>query len=143
MSLLILWDIWVTNDHDYVPFVVIIIWPFSYWWLITGFLTRITRQVAQVTPEQLIPPVHISLSSVVARSVGFYIVLSHPCVSVCLFSLGRCIFSSSIYGFWLPSWCLQAVLLMSYVVGFFVVIVRFVNIAENVDHHCLIFPFIA
>jgi hypothetical protein len=40
----------------------------------------------RVTSELLIPPVDISSSSVVARSVGFYIVLSHPCVSVCLFS---------------------------------------------------------
>ena len=49
---------------------------------------------------------------------------------------------SSVDGFWLPRWCLEACLPMSDVVVC-VVIVCFVNIAEIVDHYCLNFPFIA
>jgi hypothetical protein len=133
MPLLILWDIWVTNDHDYVPYVVIIIWPSPYWWLISGFVTRAIRRVPQVRSELLILPEDMSSSPDFARSVDLYILFAHHCVSFCPLSFVHCIISSSsVDGLWLPRWYLQAFLPMSYVVVFVVVIVRFVKI---VDHH--------
>jgi hypothetical protein len=36
-----------TNDHGYVPFVVITIPPFPHSWFITGFVTRVTRRIPQ------------------------------------------------------------------------------------------------
>ena len=122
---IILWDIWVTNDHDYVPYVVIIIWPFPYWWIISGFVTM----NAWGHP----------------RSVGLYTVFSHHCVSFCLF------FFWPLYYQFFFDWRLMLTTLVSSSFssnviwrGFlFVVSIRFVNIAQSVDHHCLSFPFIA
>ena len=36
------------NDNRYAPFVVITLWFFPYTWLITGFVTRVTRRVTRV-----------------------------------------------------------------------------------------------
>jgi hypothetical protein len=83
------------NDHDYVPFFVIIIWPFPYWWPISGFVTRVLRQVPHARSELLILPEHMSSSPVFARSVGLYILFAHHCVSFCPLSFGHCIISSS------------------------------------------------
>ena len=44
-----LWNICVTNDHGYVPLVVSNIRSFPHSWL-TGFETRVTRQVQLVEP---------------------------------------------------------------------------------------------
>jgi hypothetical protein len=38
----------VTNDHGYVPFVVITIWSFPYSWPIIRFVKRLTRRVPHV-----------------------------------------------------------------------------------------------
>ena len=43
-----LWNICVTNDHRYVPFVVNTSRSFPRSWLITGFVTRLTRRVSLV-----------------------------------------------------------------------------------------------
>jgi hypothetical protein len=83
------------NDHDCVPLFVIIIWPFPYWWLISGFVTWVIRQVPQVRSELLILPEYMSSSPVFARSVGLYILFAHHCVSFCPLSFGHCIISSS------------------------------------------------
>jgi hypothetical protein len=50
----------VTNDHRYVSLVVNTSWSFPHSWLITGFVTRLTRRVPLV--EQLLPtlPEHLS-----------------------------------------------------------------------------------
>ena len=82
------------NDHDYVPFFVIIIWPFPYWWIISGFVTRVIRLVPQVRSELRILPEHTSSSPVFARSVGLYILFAQHCVSFCSLSFGHCIISS-------------------------------------------------
>jgi len=68
-------------------------------WLITGFVTRLTRRVSLVEQELLTLPEHLSsptdISRVrVTRSLALY---------ACF--VARC--SSSIYGFWLPLWYLQ------------------------------------
>jgi hypothetical protein len=44
----------VTNDHGYVPFVVNVSQFFPHSWLITGFVTRLTRRV-QLVEQELIP----------------------------------------------------------------------------------------
>jgi hypothetical protein len=84
-----LWNICVTNDHGYVPLVVN---PFRFLphaWLITGFLTRLTRRVSLVEQELLTPPEHLSshlaFSGVrVAQSSVF-------CVEFCIVSFGHVI----------------------------------------------------
>ena len=66
----------VTNDHEYVPLVVGTFRFFPHSWLVTAFVTRVTRRVSQVEqellnlPEHLIsPPVFIGVH--VARSLVF------------------------------------------------------------------------
>jgi len=48
------------NDHGYVPLVVNTFWSFPHSWLITGFVTRLTRQVPLVEQELPILPKHMS-----------------------------------------------------------------------------------
>ena len=48
-----LWNIYVTNDHGYVPLVVNPSWCFPHSWLITGFVNRLTRRVPLVEQEPL------------------------------------------------------------------------------------------
>ena len=138
---IILWDIWVTNDHDYIPFVVIIIWPLPYWWIISGFVTRVIRQVLQMRSELFILP-ECMRSSPICRFL--HSVFTSLCVLLSFF------FWSLYYNFFFD-WRLMITTLVSSSIsssvvcrGFlFVVIVRFVNIAQSVDHHCLSFPCIA
>ena len=54
------WQICVTNDHGYVPLVVNISRSFPHSWLITGFVTRLTRRVPLVEQELLTLPEHMS-----------------------------------------------------------------------------------
>jgi len=65
---LFLWNICVTNDHGYVPLVLNTSRSFPHSWLITGFLTRLTRRVSLVEQELLTLPVHLSSPPVL---VGF------------------------------------------------------------------------
>ena len=46
-------NICVTNDYEYAPFVKITIWSFFHSWLVTGFVTRVTRQMPHVEQELL------------------------------------------------------------------------------------------
>jgi hypothetical protein len=55
-----LWNICVTNDHGYVPLVVSTSRFFPRSWLITGFVTRLTRRVSLVEQELLTLPEHMS-----------------------------------------------------------------------------------
>jgi hypothetical protein len=48
-----LWNIVVTNDHGYVPLVVNTSRSFPHSWLITGFVTRLTRRVTLMEQELL------------------------------------------------------------------------------------------
>jgi hypothetical protein len=111
-----LWDICVTNDHGYIPFVVNTSSSFPHSWLITGFVTRLTRRVLLV--EQEIPtfPEHLNSPPVFSGvHVTRSLVLCHVCfVDRCLYfcSFGHCVVCpSSIYGFWLPLWYLQTLLI--------------------------------
>ena len=56
----LLLSICITNDHGYVPFVVITIRSIPLSWLVTGFVTRVTRRVPHVEQELLTLPEHMS-----------------------------------------------------------------------------------
>ena len=73
-----LWDICVTNEHGYVPLVVNTSRSFPHSRLITGFVTRLTRQVPLVDQELLTLSEHLSSPSDfsgvrVTRSLVLYV----------------------------------------------------------------------
>ena len=86
---------------------------FPHSWLITGLVTILIRWVPLVEQELLALQEHLSLPT------GF---LLDSCCSIfsfvdryflcCTFSFGHCVVCSSIYGFWLPIWYLQTLLLL-------------------------------
>ena len=101
----------VVGDHGYVPFIVSTSRSFPHSWLITRFVTRVTRRVSLVEHEL------ITLTGVIALNLGLKwcsccAVFSSLCgvlwVVVCPF--GHCVVCPSIYGFWLPLWYLQTLL---------------------------------
>ena len=85
--------------------------------LITRFVTRLTRRVPLVQQELLTLSEHLSSPPVfsgvrVTRSLVLYVCFVDRCLSFCTFSFGHCVvYSSSIYGFWLPLWYLQTLLM--------------------------------
>jgi hypothetical protein len=89
---------------------------FPHSWLITGFVTRLTRWVSLVEQSLLTLTEHLSshplFSGVrINRSLDIYVWFVYRCLSFCIFSFGHCVVcSSSIYGFWLPLWYLQTLL---------------------------------
>ena len=84
---------------------------------ITKFLTRLIRRVPLVEQELLTLQEHLRSSPVfsrvgVTRSLVLYVCFVDRCLSFCTFSFGHCVVcSSSKYGFWLPIWYLQTLLL--------------------------------
>ena len=105
-----LWNICVTNDHGYVPLVVNTSRSFPHSRLITGFVTRLTRRVPLVEQELLTLPEHLS-SPPVFSGVRVTRCFVDRCLSFCTCSFDHCVVCfSSIYGFWLPLWYLQALL---------------------------------
>ena len=86
---------------------------FPHSWLITGFVTKLTRQVSLVKQELLTIPEQLSSPPVfngvrVTQSLVLYVCFVDRCLSFCTFSFGHGVAcSSSIYGFWLPLWYLQ------------------------------------
>ena len=93
--------------------------------------TRLTRRVSLVEQELLILPEHLrsppNFSGVrVTRSLVLYVCFVDRCLSFCTFSFGHCVVcSSSIYGFWLPLWYLQTLLVPSYETNQSKVVLRF------------------
>jgi hypothetical protein len=89
---------------------------FPHSWLITGFVTRLTRRVSLVEHELLTLPEHLSSPLVISgvrvtRSLALYVCFVDRCLSFCTFSFRYCVVcSSSIYRFWLPLWYLQTLL---------------------------------
>ena len=81
MCSVLLRNIYVTNDHEYgLPFVVIMIRSCPHSWLITRFVTRITRLIPHVEQELLTLPEHLKSSSVfswvhITRSLVFCVVV--------------------------------------------------------------------
>ena len=110
------WNICVTNDHGYVPLVVNTSRSCPRSWLITEFVTRLTRRVSLVEQERLTLPKHLSSPPVfsrvrVTRSLVLCVCFVDRCLSFCPFSSCHCVVcSSSMYGFWLPIWYLQTLL---------------------------------
>ena len=86
---------------------------FPHSWLITEFVPRLTRWLPLVEQELLTLPEHLSSLPVfsgvrVTRSLVLYVCFVDRCLSFCTFSFGHCVVcSSSIYGFRLPLWYLQ------------------------------------
>jgi hypothetical protein len=86
---------------------------FPHSWLITEFVTRWPRRVSLVGQELPTFPGHLSSPPVyrgvrVTRSFVLYVCFVYRCLSFRTFSFGHCVvWSSSIYGFWLPIWYLQ------------------------------------
>ena len=103
----------------YVPLVVNTSRSFPHSWLITRFVTRLTRRMPLVEQELLSLPEHISSAPVysgvrVTRPLDLCVCFVDHCLSFYPFSSGHCVVcSSSIYGFWLPLWYLQTLLLSS------------------------------
>ena len=90
-------------------YVIQLTFPHS-WLIITGFVIRLTRWVSLMEQELLSP-----------RFLVGFVLLDLWCVcfgdrqlTCWLFSFGHCVVSSSIYGFWLPLWYLQTLLLTCY-----------------------------
>ena len=114
-----LWNICVTNDHGYVALVVNTSRSFPHSRFIIGFVTRLTRRVPLVEQELLTLQEHLSSFPVfsgvrVTRSLVLYVCFVDRCLSFCTFSFGHCVVcSSSIYGFWLPLWYLQTLLIIA------------------------------
>jgi hypothetical protein len=105
-----------TNVHGYVPLVVNTSQSFPHSWLIIGFVTILTRRVSLMEQELLTLPEHLISPPVfsgvhVTRSLVWYVCFVDRCLSFCTFSFGHSgVWSSSIYGFWLPLWYLQTLL---------------------------------
>ena len=117
-----LWNICVTNDHGYVPFVVSTSRSFPHSWLITGVVTRLRRRVPLVDQELLTlserlssPPVFSEVR--VTRTLVLCVCFVDRCLSFCTFSFGHCVVCSSIYGFWLPLQTLLIVILWNCVMS--------------------------
>ena len=88
-------------------------------WIIKGNGFRLTRRVPLVEQELPILPEHLSSPPVfngvhVTRSLILFVCFVDRCLSLCTFSFGHCVVCpSSIYGFWLPLWYLQTLLVTS------------------------------
>jgi hypothetical protein len=97
--------------------VLCIIAKFIHSRLITGFVARLTRRMPQMEQELHTLPEHLSSPPVfsgirVTRSFVLCVCFIDRCLSFCTFSLDHCVVcSSSIYGFWLPLWYLQTLLI--------------------------------
>jgi hypothetical protein len=84
------------------------------------YVTRLTWRVSLVEQELLTLPEHLSSPPVFSevrdtRYLVLYVCFVDHCLSFCTFSFGHCVVcSSSIYGFWLPLWYLQTLLMEYY-----------------------------
>ena len=95
---------------------------FTIFKLITGFVTRLTRRVPVVEQVLLTLPEHLSSPPVFSgvsatRSLVLYVCFVDRCLSFCTFwpLLMCCLFFFDIviYGFWLPLWYLQTLIMLN------------------------------
>ena len=78
----------------------------------TYILSTVQEQELLTLPEHLRSPLVFS-GVRVTPSLFLYACFVDRCLSFCTFSFGHCVVcSSSIYGFWLPLWYLQTLLLL-------------------------------
>ena len=84
----------VTNDYGYVPLVVSTLRSFPHSWLITGFVTRLTRRWNPSSPL-------VFREVRVNRSLVVCICFVDRCLSFCSFSFDHCVVRPSLnYGIW-------------------------------------------
>ena len=88
-------NICVTHDHGYVPLVVDTSRSFPHSWLITGFVTKLTRPVPLMEQELLTLTKHVSSSPIVSRvrvtrSLVLYVYFANRCLSFLYFLLYLC-----------------------------------------------------
>ena len=110
----LVWHICVTNDHGYVPLVANTSRSFPRSWLITGYVTRLTRRMTLVEQELLTLPEHINLPPVfsgiyVTRSLVLCVYFVDRCLSFCPFVLVLSVllrFTDSDYPFGIFNLCL-------------------------------------
>jgi hypothetical protein len=100
------------SEMTYVPLVVNTFRSVLHSWIITGFVTRLTRRVPLVVQELLILPQHLSSPPVcsgvrVTRSLVLCVFFVDRYLYFCTVSFGHCVVCSSIYGFWIPLWYRQ------------------------------------
>jgi hypothetical protein len=108
------WNICVTNDHGYVPLDGYISRSFPHSWFVIGFVTKLTRLVPLVERELPVLPQHLSSPRFLVELalLDLYLYVYVLWIVICPFSFGHCVVcSSSIYGFWLPLWYLQTLLI--------------------------------
>jgi hypothetical protein len=92
---------------------------FPHSWLITGFVSRLTRRVPLVEQELPTIPEHLSSPPVfsmvrVTRSLVLCVCFVYR-LSFCTFSFGHCVVcSTSRYRFWLSFWYLQTLLTIQF-----------------------------
>jgi hypothetical protein len=85
-------------------------------YIITGFVTRLTRRVPLGEQELITLSEHLSSPPLfsgirVTRSLVLCVCCVHRCLSFCTFPFDHCVVRSSlIYGFWLSIWYLQTLL---------------------------------
>jgi hypothetical protein len=76
-------------------------------------INTFTKEVEIGTTSSGIPPVFSVVR--VTQSLALCVCFVDCCLSFCTFSLGHCVVcSSSIYGFWLPLWYLQTLLMIHF-----------------------------
>ena len=110
-----LWNICVTNDYGFVSLVLSTSLSFPHTRFITGFVTRLTRRVPLVQHELLSIQEHLRSPPDFSWSLPLYVCFVDRCLSFCTFSVDHCVVcSSSIYGFWLPRWYLQTLLVITF-----------------------------
>ena len=71
----------VTNNHDYVPLVVITIAPFPHLFPVTELLTSVTGWMPQMEQERLVLPVHLMSPRILSEVCVHYYLVS--CVVFC------------------------------------------------------------
>ena len=74
----------------------------------------LVEQELPILPEHLLSSTPIFSVVCVTRTLLLYVCFVDRCLSFCTFSFGHCVVcSSSIYGFWLPLWYLQTLLIVN------------------------------
>ena len=109
------------SEMTYVPLVVNTFRSVLHSWIITGFVTRLTRSVPLVEQKLLTISEHQRLPSVfmgvlVTPSLVLCVCFVYRCLFFCPFSFGHCtVYSSMIYEFWLPFGIFKPFLFIFYI----------------------------
>jgi hypothetical protein len=103
-------------------------------WLLLYYLC--TTELPQLFIKPVFSRVHVT------RSLVLYVCFVDHCLPFCTFFFGRCVVCSSIYGFWLPLWYLQTLLILSEHLSSTPVFAGFVVLDRSFSvDHCFCFSF--